>query len=328
MNGIESAEIVAEPITVRADDGYALSATVWRRRGECASGRPVTIVNPATSVSSRYYARFAAFLASHGFDVITYDYRGIGESRPPTLRGFDANWLDWGRLDFEAVLRYAARTFEGRPIDVVAHSIGGLVVGLAPSNHLIRRVFTMGAQFAYWRDYAPRHKLSMLWKWHVVMPALTALCGYFPAGRLGWMEDTPAGVAMSWSRSKARFEDTYRRGRFALGVDERRALVRQFAAVRGPVLALSVTDDEFGTVQAIERLHAYFAGGTVTHVRIAPHAIGERAIGHFSFFHSRFQDSLWPIPLQWLELGTVPHDMPGAIVTPEFAQSGAAATVR
>ena len=81
-----------------------------------------------------------AFLFQHGYDVIAYDYRGVGESRPAALRGFAATWLDWGRLDFEAVLRYAAHTLEGRSIDVVAHSIGGFVVGLAPSNHLIRRV--------------------------------------------------------------------------------------------------------------------------------------------------------------------------------------------
>lgn len=321
MSGIETSGVVVEPITVRADDGYALNGTVWRHQGECASARAVAIVNAATSVRSRYYARFAAFLASHGFDVITYDYRGIGESRPPTLRGFEAGWLDWGRLDFEAMLRYAARTFEGQPIDVVAHSIGGFVVGLAPSNHLIRRVFTMGAQFAYWRDYARSHRLSMLWKWHAVMPLLTALYGYFPGARLGWMEDTPAGVAASWSRSRARFEDTYRRGRLALHEDERRELVRQFAAVRAPILALSVTDDEFGTVPAIERLHAYFTGGSVTHLRIAPQTVGERSIGHFAFFHSRFQHSLWPIPLQWLKLGTVPQALRGAIVLPQRARA-------
>jgi predicted alpha/beta hydrolase len=136
MEQSESNEVLPEPLALVAADGYPVNGFIWRRRdrGQGASDalvRPVAIVNAATSVRCRYYFRFAAFLFRHGWDVIVYDYRGIGESRPPTLRGFRATWLDWGRLDFEAVLSYAAREFEGRPVDVVAHSIGGFVVGLA-----------------------------------------------------------------------------------------------------------------------------------------------------------------------------------------------------
>ena len=66
------------------------------------------IINAATSVRCRYYSRFADYLFAQGFDVLTYDYRGIGESRPASLRGFKASWSDWGRLDFEAMLQLAA----------------------------------------------------------------------------------------------------------------------------------------------------------------------------------------------------------------------------
>ncbi|WP_206996724.1 alpha/beta hydrolase family protein [Trinickia mobilis] len=315
-----------EPIALAAADGCPINGFVWRRPKRAMSGeqvvahaagvaaRPVVVVNAATSVRCRYYFRFAEFLYRQGCDAIVYDYRGIGESRPATLRGFRASWLEWGQLDFEAVLQYAAREFAGQPIDVVAHSIGGFVVGLAPSNAMIRRIVTMGAQYAHWRDYAPAHRRAMLWRWHVLMPVLAALVGYVPAKRLGWMEDTPKGVALSWSRSKARFEDTYRRGAFARGEAERARLVEQFARVRAPLLAISVTDDEFGTVPAIERLLGYFIGSAFTHLRIAPMQIGHPAIGHFAFFHSRFEDSLWWIALAWLKTGALPQDAPGSVV--------------
>ncbi len=97
--------IVQRPFATRAADGYAIRGFFWRHPGEGRAARPVVIINPATSVRCRYYFRFADFLFNNGFDVIAYDYRGIGESRPESLRGFDAGWLDWGRLDFEAVLR-------------------------------------------------------------------------------------------------------------------------------------------------------------------------------------------------------------------------------
>ena len=302
-----------ELFSVQAADGYTINGFFWRRSETSCDTRPVAIVNPATSVRCRYYFRFAAFLFEHGFDVLAYDYRGIGESRPATLRGFDACWIDWGRLDFDAVLRYAERSFSGQPIHVVAHSIGGFVLGLAPSNRLIRRVFTMGAQYAYWRDYAAGTKLRMIAKWHLAMPLLTMLCGYFPGKRLGWLEDTPKGVVRDWVLSCERFEDTWR-GRTSARYSDK--LVQQFDAVTAPTLAVSVTDDEFGTVSAVERLLAYFKHSSRTHLRISPAAIGEAAIGHFGFFNSRFAQQLWHIPLEWLKFGRVPADCPGVPITP------------
>ena len=99
--------------SVRAADGYTIKGYFWkhRHREGHPDEHPVVIVNPATSVHSRYYSRFAMFLFTAGFDVVTYDYRGIGGSRPASLRGFQASWLDWGYLDFDAVLRYADLSF-------------------------------------------------------------------------------------------------------------------------------------------------------------------------------------------------------------------------
>jgi predicted alpha/beta hydrolase len=290
--------------SVRAADGYSIKGHYWRHGSrEC---HPVVIINPATSVHSRYYSRFATFLFKQGFDVVTYDYRGIGESRPASLRGFQASWLDWGYLDFDAVLRYVDGSLPGQPIHVVAHSIGGFVIGLAPSNHLIRRIFTMGAQFAHWRDYAPGQRLSMLAKWHVAMPVLTAIFGYFPGKRLGWLEDTPKGVVRDWAYSWRRVEDTCRRGSLALENVDRSTLAAQFSAVTAPTLAVGMTDDEFGTTAAIDRLLSYFTNSPATHLRISPASIGESWIGHFAFFHSRFEKTLWQVPLEWLRSGTVP----------------------
>lgn len=290
--------------SISATDGYLLRGRSWRHAGHDPQ-RPVVIVNPATSVRSDYYARFASYLHGHGFDVVSYDYRGIGGSRPDRLRGFPASWLDWGRQDFEGVLRWTATHFPGQPQQVVAHSVGGFLIGLAPSSGRLQRVFSMGAQFAHWRDYQRGRQLAMLLKWHLAMPLLSSLCGYFPGRRLGWMEDTPQGVVRDWTQRSPRFEDAYRRGPQALSAEERAQLVAGFAELRGATLALSVSDDEFGTAAAIERLLAYYRNSPRLHLRLPPAALGHARIGHFAFFHSRFQDSLWPIALRWLRDGTV-----------------------
>ena len=71
--------------------------------------------------------RFAAgvtrgfrFLFANGFDVITYDYRGIGEFATAPLKGLARSWSDSGAPDFEAMLKRAEREFPGQPIDVSA----------------------------------------------------------------------------------------------------------------------------------------------------------------------------------------------------------------
>ena len=284
-----------------AADGYLLGGFSWRHvRTDLA--RPAVIINAATSVRCRHYSRFADYLFAHGFDVITYDYRGIGESRSGSLRGFKASWSDWGALDFEAILRRVQREFPGQPIDVVGHSFGGCAAGLAASGAVIRRIVTVGAQFAYWRDYQASGRWRMFAKWHVVMPLVTALCGYFPGKRLGWLEDTPAGVVRDWSTPTPRYE-TRPSGRALAGLP--------FSRVSAQILAISITDDPFGTVPAIERLLDYFDGSERTHLRIAPEDIGEKQVGHFAFFRSEYQDRLWPIALAWLQNGELTADTLG-----------------
>ncbi|MFO3721975.1 alpha/beta fold hydrolase [Pseudomonas sp. HLMP] len=284
-----------------AADGYSLGGFRWRH-AQADPQRPLVIINAATSVRCRYYARFADYLFAQGFDVLTYDYRGIGESRPASLRGFQASWSDWGRLDFEAMLQLAANEFPGQPVDVVGHSFGGCAVGLAPSAGQVRRLVMVGAQFAYWRDYAAQQRWRLFGKWHVVMPLLTRLFGYFPGKRLGWLEDTPAGVVHDWTTRTPRYEHR---------PSGRTLAEPPFAKVRAATLAISLADDPFGTIAATERLLGYLNDAERLHLRVAPVDISVGEIGHFAFFHDRFRDSLWPIALQWLQQGNLPPGTPG-----------------
>lgn len=268
--------------------------------------RAVVIISAATSVRCTYYARFADYLFNHGLDVMLYDYRGIGVSRSGSLRGFKASWSDWGVLDAHAILMRAQRECPGQPIDMVGHSFGGCTVGLAAGASRVRRLVTVGAQFAYWRDYAAAQRWPMFARWHVVMPLLTRLCGYFPGKRLGWLEDTPAGVVKDWGASSTRYEKL---------PSARHLAAPPFSSVTAKILAISLSDDPFGTVAAIERLLSHFNTSARTHLRIKPEEIGETSIGHFAFFHSRFQTTLWPIALQWLLAGELAADVPGQTVS-------------
>lgn len=270
-----------------------LGGHLWQPSGR---ERGTVIVNCATGVLARYYHRYARFLAAAGFAAITYDYRGIGASRPASLRGFDADWRAWGERDFEAVVSFArARDPDGLLV-VVGHSVGGVVIGYAPSAPRVDRILTVGAQYAYWRDYAPAARRDLHRRWHRLMPALVERQGFFPGRRLGWLEDLPAGVARDFAAERARFED-------GLPRRERSSVLARFASVRAPILAVTAVDDPLGTEAAVKRTLSYFTGSERLFAMLRPADLGVGAIGHFALFHDRFAESFWPETLRWIAEG-------------------------
>ncbi len=299
----------AHAVTFRCRDGVVLHGHFWPAQGRPADA--AVIVNAATGVLARYYARYARFLAGHGLDVLTYDYRGIGLSRPERLAGCGYRWRDWGLQDFDAAVRFLRGHRPQLPLRVVGHSIGGFLPGLAQAGE-IERMLTVGAQYAWWGDYARHRRLHLLWKWHVVMPVLTARHGYFPGRRLGWLEDLPAGVANEWSFRGRRFERSHPSG-------GRAQVLARMAAWRAPILAVGVADDELGTRAALERTLACYRGAERTLVSLAPADFGLDAIGHFSLFHDRHAQDFWRDSLRWLRDGENPW--PGRVVGRWAAQA-------
>jgi predicted alpha/beta hydrolase len=292
-----SLNVDAEAIVITCRDGYELGGHFWHRDRSREVG--TVILNPATGVMARYYHFYARFLMERGFAVITYDYRGIGASRPARLRGSGLRWRHWGELDFDAVVEWARERDPDGLLAVVGHSIGGFLPGFAEAAVRVDRILTVGAQYAYWPDYAPSKRAQLVFKWHLAMPLLTSLFGYFPGRRLGWLEDLPAGVANEWSFRRARMEESY-------PLLERQGILARFAAVRAPILAIGVTDDEYGTPQAIRRGLEYYRRSERRQILLKPTDLGVDAIGHFSLFHARHRDGFWRATCSWLEDGANP----------------------
>jgi predicted alpha/beta hydrolase len=303
---------IESPTRIAAADAYPLAATLYYS-DQLQLPQKVAIINCATGVKASYYARYARFLAAHGYLAIAYDYRGIGASRPLSLRRLKASKSDWGSKDFEGIMQWVVKNFPDADIAVIGHSIGGVVPGFSASNGRIDRMLTVAAQFAYWRDYAARARYRMLLKWHVAMPLATALAGFFPGRRLGWLEDLPAGVAYEWAFRGARLEPA--------------GAGRLFPQLRCPLLAYSISDDDFGTPAAVLRLLHHYRGAARTHVVVRPEELALTDIGHFAFFHERFSSSLWLESLAWLDDGTVVRKaadfLPAEMAAPEVSRISA-----
>jgi predicted alpha/beta hydrolase len=285
----------------RSDGDHALCFRLCHVEWTPQTGS-VALINAGAGIDSRYYDRFAAYLAQAGVPTLVYDYRGIGGSRPKFMRGFEASVEEWGSKDCAAMLDWLAQRFPGARRIVIGHSVGGFLTGFARNGHLIDHMVLVGAHTGYWGDYAPAARPWMYLLWHAFMPAVTRLVGYFPGRRLHILEDLPRGVALEWAaRRKPDFWWNVR------GPDGRPDVARidevlgRFKAVRASVLALRFEDDPFATVAATERVLGLYSGCAAEQRLITRADAQGQKIGHFGFFRSRFRDTLWPEVLRWVQ---------------------------
>lgn len=291
-------------IAFPAVDGYPLHGYFWPGPEK---PRGAVLISTATGVAANYYTRFGDALAARGFRVLAYDYRGIGLSRPHNLRKLRATKLDWGTLDCEAALQTLIAQSAGLPLYAVCHSIGGFAFGMAPSAAKVERALFVGCQYAYWRDYAARVRWPYLLRWHVFMPVLTSLLGYFPGKRLGWLEDLPKGAALEWAlRLHPSFHRFYRRLPHAGKAVDGQQLEQRLAGIPADILALADVNDEYATPAACRRLLDYFSRSNRQFVQLDLEQAGLPTMGHFGFFHARYRDSLWTPAIEWLESGQHP----------------------
>lgn len=271
----------ADPIDLIAEDGTVLGATLFR---PTRKPRGTLIIHGATATPQSYYRRFAQFAAAAGgARVLTYDYRGVGRSRPSSLRGYEATMSDWAMLDAAAAHDYARERFGDEPIVLVGHSFGGQLIGLLDATREAAAVVMVGAQLGYYGHW-PRHRqMQLRLTWRVLVPGLTRLLGYLPA-RAGLGEDLPRGVAEQWARWCSH-PDYF--------ISEHADARERLARFDRPVLFYSFEDDAFAPEHAVTSLLERLPAARIDHARIDPVAYGGEPIGHFGFFRSRFAPTLW-----------------------------------
>jgi predicted alpha/beta hydrolase len=276
-------------LRIAAADGYSLGATLFAP--DTPNGR-VVAVNAAMGVKRGFYAPFALYLAERGFTVVSYDYRGIGDSRPPRLRGFGARTQDWGERDFAGVLHWVAAQFPAARVLAVGHSIGGQIVPLAPNADRVAALLGVAAQSGYWGHWPMPRKLGMWALWHAAMPLGARTVGYFPARRLGLGEDIPAGVARQWAE--------WGRSPHYIAGPPGGAVRERFARLRLAIRAYSFSDDHFAPRPAVDALLGFYRGAApVEHRHVTPGELGLRRIGHFGFFRESGAAALWADAAAW-----------------------------
>ena len=298
MAEAEFDDVFIDDITFPAKDGYALGATLFLPRG---AKHHAVLINSATGPRRHIYKRFAGYLARRGCAVLTYDYRGIGDSRqravtgyvkPKSLAGFKATLADWAALDAAAAVAWMRERYHDLPLTYVGHSFGGQALGLLPNNGEIKRALLIAAPAAYWKLIASPERYRIFVLLNLVGAPLTWFFGYAP-GWAGVGEDLPKGVFAQWRRwcmSERYFFD-----------DPDLKAVSNFSNYTGALRALCFSDDPLATRPACELLCSGFKATAPEVLTITPADTGAAKIGHLGFFRPEHRDTLWRGAAEWLE---------------------------
>ncbi|MEO0405018.1 MAG: alpha/beta hydrolase, partial [Bacteroidota bacterium] len=64
-------------ITIKCSDGFSLAGILFQP--EQVKG--AVLIGPATGIKKEFYTNFASYLCENGYAVLTFENRGIGESK-------------------------------------------------------------------------------------------------------------------------------------------------------------------------------------------------------------------------------------------------------
>jgi predicted alpha/beta hydrolase len=280
-----------EDLTLPARDGMPLAATIFRQDNS-TQGNPFVLINSAVGVKRAFYKKFAAYLCDHGFNVLSFDYRGIGDSRPKSLFRFKATMSDWGEKDVAGMIDWIATEHSSKKLMVIGHSVGAQLVGLAANNGRIRAMLSIAGQSGYWRLWSFPRKYLMAALWCLLVPSITPALTYFPARRLGLGEDLPGGVILEWGR--------WCRNPHYIVDNAGKPKREHFEKFKAPILYYSFADDIYAPPTAVEHLMSFYAGAAKSGRHILPSELGLRSIGHFGFFREQMKPLLWADAAEWL----------------------------
>lgn len=280
------------PIRVPTPAGHALAGTVFSPIGP---PRGAVLIAPATGIRRGFYAPFAERLAEQGFGVLSFEFQGIGDSLTGALRDCPATLVSWGSNDLAAGIDALARHFPGVSLQLVGHSAGAQLLGLAPNAPRLASLLAVAGSSGRLSGLRWPFRAGAEVFMRGLIPASNALVGYARTDRVGMGGPLPRGVAAQWARWCAG-------GGYAETGFGREVQAHGYGSLDLPSRWVSASDDPIAVSANVEDGLRVFA-------RMAPHAerltlhpadYGLQKIGHMGFFRPQAR-ALWPVLSAWLD---------------------------
>lgn len=278
-----------QEITAFAEDQYPIKLTLF---SPAEDNGKLLLINSATGVKQQMYFAFAKQAAGQGFTVITYDYRGIGLSKPGRMRGFNASMRVWGTLDYKAVTGYILKHYPGFRLYALGHSVGALILGMNEDSKAFEKFVFVGTQKAFVGHLNFTTRFLGYAGFGLMQPLTTLVWGYFPSHLFGLGESLPVGVSRDW-RSLVLHKKSTNHLLENIEKDYSKDLTQD-------VLVIRAEDDSWLTEKGVRSLMAETYPNMRPTYRLLQTRESEGGkIGHVNFFRS-YNRKLWRIVLDYI----------------------------
>jgi predicted alpha/beta hydrolase len=280
-----------EEVIIQAADGYRLSA-LYGTTSFCDKG--IAVVSSATGVKKEFYINFALFLIEQGYDVLLFDYRGIGGSAPVDLRSSPIYMHEWGIKDMNAVMNYLVAERRRASITWIGHSVGAQLTGFIEHHDRIRKVVMVNAAIGYWGYFPFPMNVGIWMMWYLVSPLMLRIFGYGKMRQIGWGEDLPRNAIIEW-REWCTNPHYYRKC-----VNDMLRTDRFYHFTK-PVTALYMSDDYIANDKTVSLMMQFFPNAPVNIRKIWTTDYTLHKVGHMGFFRKKFRNTLWPLIVESME---------------------------
>lgn len=266
---------------IKTQNGNKLSVTQFIPE---TTPKGLVVISSATGVKQTLYFKMADYLRQHDFAVYTFDYGGIGASKFESLKKFNTSASLWATNDLEAVIQYAKKKHMDAKLCIMGHSIGGQLIGLAPSSKYANGIVLVAAQTGFWKLWRGFDRFKMFITWYVLIPVLTKLFGYFPGKKIGTSEDLPKDMALEWRKWCCSPNYLF---------DHVSNAEQSYNSIKCPIHSYSAQDDNYAPKITVDWLTNRYKNISITRTHLIPKKLGGSKIGHFGYFRSKNKSSIW-----------------------------------
>ncbi len=284
------ANFYSTDVKITCVDQFAIAATIYSPK---KSLKGAILIGPATGIQRQFYANFAAFLAEHGYGVITFDNRGIGGSLIGSVSESDASLQCWGEKDMPAVLEQLKTTFPNTKYHLIGHSAGGQLVGLMHNAKDFTSIFNFASSSGQLKNMSGTYAIKAHFFMNFFIPLSNTLYGHTKSQWLGMGEPLPKVVAQQW-REWCNSEG-YVKASFGKTIHS-----HFYDDLSTPSMWVNADDDDIAIDANVEDMLSVFTKINAEKLTLSAGDYALDEIGHMKFF-SRKSQVLWIHALNWLE---------------------------
>lgn len=281
-----------ESFWISCKDDYQLAAQFYPAQDH-TKPYPILIC-PATGITKNFYHAFAEWLNQQGYSVLSFDFRGIGESLHGPLKNSTASINDWGIYDIPAAIETILDRTLAEKVIIVGHSAGGQLLGITSNYNKVAKVLAIAGSTGHVKGLKGKTKILAPVMFNVIFPISSFLKGYGATQFIGMGENLPKNVAKQWAEfcskpgyvmnaiGKSIFEDYHQE-------------------IQCPITSFWATDDEIATQANVKDLLRLYPNAPTKLIELNPQQHGYKQIGHMSMFKKSHQ-KLWPLMERELKL--------------------------